>query len=159
MVAFFAIIHLSFLFHDEGQFVDIRLTAMECLVDYVRVEGSESDLSHLLALIEGLWKNGLWRVQKDYLHLQISPIDLDFMSVQAVLLNFRCFDFCDFWFNAVYNAILYSFPLVLLSSLDLGSFCFLRFFMSPHINSVNPKCLYFVKRQDFITKIFFGLDS
>ena len=43
-----------FLFHDEGQFVDIRLTAMECLVDYVRVEGSESDLSHLLALIEGL---------------------------------------------------------------------------------------------------------
>ena len=70
-----------FFFHDEGQFVDIRLTAMECLVDYVRVEGSESDLSHLLALIEGLWKNELWRVQKDYLHLQISPIDLDVMSV------------------------------------------------------------------------------
>ena len=39
--------------------MDIRLTAMECLVDYVRVEGSESDLSHLLALIEGLWKNEL----------------------------------------------------------------------------------------------------
>jgi len=35
-----------------GQFVDIRLTALECLVDYVRVEGSESDLGHLLALIE-----------------------------------------------------------------------------------------------------------
>ena len=32
--------------------MDIRLTAMECLVDYVRVEGSENDLSHLLALIE-----------------------------------------------------------------------------------------------------------
>ena len=32
--------------------MDIRLTAMECLVDYVRVEGSENDLDHLLTIIE-----------------------------------------------------------------------------------------------------------
>ena len=35
-----------------GQFVDIRLTALECLVDYVRVEGNESDIDHLLSLVE-----------------------------------------------------------------------------------------------------------
>ena len=32
--------------------MDIRLAALECLVDYVRVEGSEDDLCHLLAFIE-----------------------------------------------------------------------------------------------------------
>ena len=36
----------------SGQFVDIRLTALECLVDYVRVEGSESDLDDLLSIVE-----------------------------------------------------------------------------------------------------------
>ena len=35
-----------------GQFVDVRLAALECLVDFVRVEGSWSDLDHLLNLIE-----------------------------------------------------------------------------------------------------------
>ena len=32
--------------------MDIRLTALECLVDYVRVEGRERDVDHLFALVE-----------------------------------------------------------------------------------------------------------
>ena len=55
-------------------------------------------------------------------------------TIQA-FLNFRGFDFLDFRFNAVYNSILFSSPLVLLSNLNLR-FCF-RFFLCPHINSVN----------------------
>ena len=48
-------------------------------------------------------------------------------------LDFRSFDFRDFWFNAVYNSILFSSPLVLLSNLDLRGFPFPRFFyVSPH---------------------------
>ena len=35
-----------------GQFIDVRLTALECLVDYVRVEGSAKDVSHLVNMIE-----------------------------------------------------------------------------------------------------------
>jgi transcription initiation factor TFIID subunit 2 len=35
-----------------AQFVDVRLTALECLVDYVKVEGSENDLNHLLNIVE-----------------------------------------------------------------------------------------------------------
>ena len=47
------------------------------------------------------------------------------VGVQA-FLNFRSFDFRDFLFTAVYN-------LVLLSNLDLRSFCFRAFFyVSPH---------------------------
>ena len=36
----------------HGQFVDVRIAALECLVDFVNVEGSWSDLSHLLDMIE-----------------------------------------------------------------------------------------------------------
>ena len=51
--------------------------------------------------------------------------------------RFPRFDFCNFWFNVVYNSILFSSPLVLLSNLDFLSFRFPLFFMCPHINSVN----------------------
>ena len=54
-----------------------------------------------------------------------------------VFLDFRGFDFRNFRFNAVYNSILFSSPLVLLGNLDLRSFCLPCFFMCPHINSVN----------------------
>ena len=54
------------------------------------------------------------------------------MPVQAFL------DFRGFWFNTVYNSILFSFPLVILSNLDFRGFCFWVFFiLCPHINSVN----------------------
>ena len=56
--------------------------------------------------------------------------------VQA-FLNFLSFDFGDFQFNKVYNSILFSSLLVLLSNLDLRGFRFPQFFMGPHINSVN----------------------
>ena len=48
-------------------------------------------------------------------------------------LDFHGFDFIDFLFTAIYNSILFSSPLVLLSNLDLRSFCFRGFiFVSPH---------------------------
>ena len=56
-------------------------------------------------------------------------------SVQA-FLDFRGFDFRGFRFTAVYNSILFSSPLVLLSNLDLCVFGS-AFFLCPHINSVN----------------------
>ena len=52
-------------------------------------------------------------------------------------LDFRVFNFRNFWFYAVYNSILFSSPLVLLSNLDLRGFRFPLFFMCPHINGVN----------------------
>ena len=58
------------------------------------------------------------------------------ICVQA-FLNFRGFYFRGFQFTAVYNPILTSSPLVLLSNLDLRGFCFRGFFLCPHINSVN----------------------
>ena len=52
--------------------------------------------------------------------------------VQA-FLDFRGFDFRNFRFTTVYNSILFSSPLVLLSNLDLHGFCFRGFyFVSPH---------------------------
>jgi hypothetical protein len=52
--------------------------------------------------------------------------------IQA-FLDFRGFDFRNFLFNAAYNSILFSSPLVLLSNLDLCGFCFRGFlFVSPH---------------------------
>ena len=54
-------------------------------------------------------------------------------AVQA-FLNFRGFNFRDFRFTAVYNFILFSSPLVLLSNLDLRVFRHI-FFTCPHINS------------------------
>ena len=53
-------------------------------------------------------------------------------SVQA-FLDFRGFEFRNFQFNVVYNSILFSSPLVLLSNHDLQGFCFrCLFFVSPH---------------------------
>ena len=48
-------------------------------------------------------------------------------TVQA-FLDFRGFDVHDFQFNAVYNSILFSSPLVQLSHLDLRDFLLTRFF-------------------------------
>ena len=61
---------------------------------------------------------------------------LDFRGFNFRGFDFRGFDFRNFRFNAVYNSILFSSLLVLLSNLDLRGFCFPRFFMCPHINSV-----------------------
>ena len=48
-------------------------------------------------------------------------------------LDFRGFEFRNFQFNSVYNSILLSSPLVLLSNLNSGGFCFLGFrFVSPY---------------------------
>ena len=69
--------------------------------------------------------------------------------VQA-FLDFRGFDFRDFQFNAVYNSILFSSPLVLLSNLDLRGFCFLGFFVCPHINSVNGGMPVYGKLQGYL---------
>ena len=62
------------------------------------------------------------------------------LYVQAFL------DFHGFRITAVYNSILISSPLVLLSNLDLRGFCF-RFFMCPYINRVNPgmPVLYYIQ--------------
>ena len=55
------------------------------------------------------------------------------LSPIQVFLNFRSFDFRGFQFTAVYNSILFSSPLVLLSNLHLRGFCFRGFFLeSPH---------------------------
>ena len=59
------------------------------------------------------------------------------LTVQA-FLKFRGFDFRDFWFNTIYNSILFISPLVLLSNLNLRGFCFPQFFiMCLHIYSIN----------------------
>jgi hypothetical protein len=47
----------------------------------------------------GLWKNELWKVQKYYLHLQISPIDLDVIYRYKLRLVY----FLPHFFSAVYN--------------------------------------------------------
>ena len=53
-------------------------------------------------------------------------------EIQA-FIDFRSFEFRNFWFTVVYNSILFSFPLVLLSSLDLRGIHFPRFvYVSPH---------------------------
>ena len=64
-------------------------------------------------------------------------MDYTSRAIQA-FLDFLGFDFCDFRFTAVYNSILFSSPLVLLSKLDLrGFYAFAVLFLCPHINSVN----------------------
>ena len=47
-----------------------------------------------------------------------------FSILICTFLDFRGFDFRNFWFTAVYNSILFSSSLVLLSNLDLRGFCF-----------------------------------
>ena len=62
--------------------------------------------------------------QKVYYHHKI--------NIQA-FLNFRSYDSLNFWFNAFYDSILFSSPLVLLSNLDLRGFRFRQFYdVSPH---------------------------
>lgn len=34
-----------------GQYIDVRIAAMECLVDFVRVDGEWDDLEHLLEIL------------------------------------------------------------------------------------------------------------
>ena len=41
-------------------------------------------------------------------------------NIQA-FLDFCGFDFCDFWFNAIYNSTLFCSPLILLNNLNLRS--------------------------------------
>ena len=70
--------------------------------------------------------------------LPLSKISLFSFPKTNSFLDFCCFHFCDFRFNPVYNSILFSSPLILLSNLYLGGFCFPSpFFMCPHINNVN----------------------
>jgi hypothetical protein len=58
-------------------------------------------------------------------------------EIQA-FLDFRGFDFHDFRFNAVYNSILFSSPLVLLLVTSIyAGFAFAVLFFCPQINSVN----------------------
>ena len=62
----------------------------------------------------------------------LRDVGKNIFKVQA-FLDFGGFDFGDFRFNAVYNSILFSSPLVLLSNLDLLGFCFRGFiFVLPH---------------------------
>jgi transcription initiation factor TFIID subunit 2 len=35
-----------------GQYIDLRVAAMECLVDFVKVDGKWEDLEHLLNILE-----------------------------------------------------------------------------------------------------------
>lgn len=35
-----------------GQYIDVRIAALECLVDFVKVDGRWEDLEHLLNLLE-----------------------------------------------------------------------------------------------------------
>jgi hypothetical protein len=56
-------------------------------------------------------------------HLCALGYQLYYSTVQ-VFLDFRGLDFRNFWFNAVYNSILFSSPLVLLSNLNLRGFPF-----------------------------------
>ena len=75
----------------------------------------------------GIWNISSWAISTHFV--------LEFPS--QAFLNFQGFNFGNFPFNLVYNSILFSSPLVLLSNLDLRGFC-LRglYFVSPH-NRVN----------------------
>lgn len=35
-----------------GQYIDLRIAAMECLVDFVKVDGRSEDLDHLMDILE-----------------------------------------------------------------------------------------------------------
>ena len=37
---------------EYGQFIDLRVAAMECLVDFVKVDGRWEDLDHLITILE-----------------------------------------------------------------------------------------------------------
>ena len=63
--------------------------------------------------------------------------ELGFNFTIQAFLDFRGFHFRDFRFTTVYNSILFSSPLVLLSNLDLRSFASTDFCVSTLDNSVN----------------------
>ena len=78
------------------------------------------------------------------------------LKIQA-FLDFRGCDFRDSWFTPIYNSILFSSPLVLLSiNLDLRGFCFRCFFLCPCINSVNQR-MPVIFLQIYTTKLFLSL--
>ena len=75
------------------------------------------------------WPRRLWSARKhEGKRMFLLHHPRKWLWIQA-FLDFRGLDFCDFWFSAVYNSILFSSPLVLLSNLDLRGFCFHVFFM------------------------------
>ena len=74
-------------------------------------------------------KQQLWGILKIVINSNINHIQ--------AFLDFHSFDFCNFRFTAVYNSILFSSPLVLLSNLDYVVFASAVFYLCPHINSVN----------------------
>ena len=76
------------------------------------------------------WDLGLW---------------IHFFRLQA-FLDFHDFNYRGFPFTAVYNSIICSSPLVLLSNLDLHSLCFRFFFFCVPTNSVNRGLS--VKKED-----------
>ena len=63
-------------------------------------------------------------------HLPIVPGNEPFCLKKLIqaFFHFCSFDFCNFLFSAVFNPILFSSLLVLLSNLDSHGFCFPRFF-------------------------------
>ena len=65
------------------------------------------------------------------MNIEAEPNEVYFV-IQA-FLDFHGFDFG----NLVYNSILFSSPLLLLSNLVYAVFAFCAFFICPHINSVN----------------------
>ena len=71
-------------------------------------------------------------------HLPIVPGNEPFCLKKLIpaFLDFRGFNFHNFCFNAVFNSILFSSPLVLPSELDIRSFFPWVCFVCPHINSV-----------------------
>ena len=70
-------------------------------------------------------------------------------TIQAFLYNCG-FDFCNFRFTVVYNSLLFSSSLVLLSNLHLRGFCFRGFsFVSPHLHrkSRNATSVFFWSKK------------
>ena len=63
--------------------------------------------------------------------------NIDITRYIQAFLDFRGFDFCNFWINAGYNSIPFSSSLILLSTSIYTVFAFRGFSMCPHINSVN----------------------
>ena len=80
------------------------------------------------------------------------PYSCTYHLVLQAFLDFHSFDFRGFRFKVVYNSILFSSPLVLLSNLHSLSKVF---FMCPHINSVNRGMHVVQKTASICWKLFF----
>ena len=76
-----------------------------------------------------------------YVHNMFSPCSTNIrapdkdLHVCTSFLTFRSFEFRNFWFTMVYNSILFSSPLVLLSNLNLPGFCFRVFLCVPTLTT------------------------